>query len=500
MSRLFRHRGVRPLIVLAAGVLGTAGLSLNVLPSAAQESTTQTTRPSSEAGTSTNRDSSDLSEGGSQSRSSGGGARQSGNRIENVAYDLRLEDARIESVNLDDDDEEFAVFEFGRVVHDVSNASGFSLLGFDSNASVKASDARLVQGDPGEVLVSFPSGTDLSRYTMAQVDTGTVEDEAGEANLPGSVSLDGSRSGSSSDPTDGPDLESVRAIDSLERVEYRYDEQIDEGAGDASKLGFYTEDGLLVRARSIVTAEDNILIAQFDRQTEDGELFFAEAGAVKNGKGIESSPGSIGSSTTGPDLSSVSSVIGTTQWDFRYDQPVTDVDVSKFAVYAADGTEFQATGFARPSAEVVRIAIPALHEFPEDIVVAAAEHGAVKADDGSDTPSTVGAERVGSSTLGSGRTSGPDLESASRDTAAGQIRYRFDENVDDDLTYDPSDFMAVMPNGDLVQARSVVEIDDDTVLVNFDKNIVAAAEAVAINHGAVKDFQGEESPAATVNA
>ena len=40
-------------------------------------------------------------------------------------------------------DEEFAVFEFGRVVHDVKDASGFSLLGFDSNARVKASDARL---------------------------------------------------------------------------------------------------------------------------------------------------------------------------------------------------------------------------------------------------------------------------------------------------------------------------------------------------------------------
>lgn len=69
-------------------------------------------------------------------------------RIENVAYDLTLKDARIESVNLDDDDEEFAVFEFGRVVRQVRNASGFSLLGFDSNASVTASDARLVQGDP----------------------------------------------------------------------------------------------------------------------------------------------------------------------------------------------------------------------------------------------------------------------------------------------------------------------------------------------------------------
>jgi hypothetical protein len=58
--------------------------------------------------------------------------------------------------------------------------------------------------------------------------------------------------------------------------------------------------------------------------------------------------------------------------------------------------------------------------------------------------------------------------------------------------------MIMTPNGDLVQARSMVEARGNTLLMNYDKNIVHAARGIALNDGAVKDFQGNKSPARTI--
>jgi hypothetical protein len=298
--------------------------------------------------------------------------------------------------------------------------------------------------------------------------------------------------------TDGPDLISMRPIDSLERVEYRYDEQLDEGGGNAADFGYYTADGLLVSGQRIVTSEDNAIMVEFDRQTEDGVLFFAKGGATKNTRGIGSAPGAIGTATTAPDLASVSNVIGKTQWDFTYDSPVTDIDLDKFVVYSADGTAYQAKGYSQPSAEVVRIAIPELHDFSANMVWAAAQDGAVKANDGSDVQSTLGARRIGNSTAASGPSAGPFLTSVSLDEAAGQVLFVFDKPVDDDLTYDAKNFMIMTATGDLIQASSMVEVAGNTVLMNYDKNIVQAARGVALNDEAVKDFQGQNSPARTI--
>jgi hypothetical protein len=480
----------RSAIALAAAALGTAGLSLALVPSFAQEST-PTTVPGS-----------DLREGGPAATVPGSGSnglRENRNRIENVAADLTLESARIESLNLNDTDQEYAVYHFARVVHEIRDAGGFTLKGFNVDTRAVAADARLVQGDPSSVLVGFPSGTDLSRYTLASVDTGAVEDEAGEANLPGSVPLQGSTVAGSQNQTDGPDLVSVRAINSLERVVYSYDEQIDERDGVvATWFGYYTADGLTVPATSLVTADDNSVTVAFDRQTEDGVLFWAKAGAAKNLRDIESSPGSIGTATTAPDLVSVSNVIGRSQFDYTFDAPVTDVVLERFVVHAADGTAYQAKGFARPSAEVVRIAIPEIHKFSGSMALAAADEGAVKASDRSGVASTLGSRHIGSTSAAEGLSAGPYLTSVSMDDAVGQVRFVFDKPVDDDLTYEARNFMIMTPAGDLVRAQSMVEVTGNTILVNFDKNIVRAARGVVVNDGAVQDFQGQKSPARTL--
>jgi len=235
----------------------------------------------------------------------------------------------------------------------------------------------------------------------------------------------------------------------------------------------------------------------FDRQTEDGVLFWAKSAAAKNLRGIESSPGSIGTSTTAPDLVSVSNVIGQSQYDYTFDAPVTNVDLDKFVVYAADGTAYTAKGFARPSAEVVRIAIPETHKFSANMALASADEGAVKTSDRSEVPSTLGSRHIGSASA-NGISAGPYLTSVSMDDAVGQVRFIFDKPVDDNLTYDAKNFMIMTPAGDLVRATSMVEVTGNTILMNFDKNIVSAARGVVVNDDAAQDFQGQKSPARTI--
>ena len=487
----------RSAVALAAATLGTLGLGLAMVPSFAQDSKAP---PSEEPATPV--PDPDLKEGGDDAEApepAANGPRENGNRIENVAADLSLESVRIESLNLNDTDQEYAVYEFGRVVHQVRDARGFTLKGFNMDTRAAAADARLVQGDPTSVLVGFAPGTDLSRYTLGSVNTGAVEDEAGEANLPGSAPLQGSTVAGSENLTDGPDLTSVRAIHSLERVVYDYDEQIDErNGGDASLFGYYTADGKSVPATSLITADDNSVTVAFDRQTEDGVLFWAKQGAAKNLRGIESSPGSIGTSTTAPDLVSVSNVIGHSQFDYTFDAPVSNVAPEKFVVYAADGTAYKATGYARPSAEVVRIAIPEIHKFSGNMALAAADEGAVKLDDGSQVASTLGSRHIGATSAADGVSAGPWLTAVSMDDAVGQVRFVFDKPLDDNLTYEAKNFMIMTPAGDLVRAQSMVEVTGNTILMNFDKNIVHAADGVVVNDEAVKDFQGQKSPARTI--
>jgi hypothetical protein len=485
----------RSAIALAAAVLGTLGLALAVMPSFAQES-----KPPPNEQPATPVPGSDLTEDGATPATGPAvkGPQEAGNRIENVAANLTLESARIESLNLNDTDQEYAVYHFGRVVHEIKHAQGFTLKGFNVDTKASAADARLIKGDPTSVLVGYAPGTDLSRYTLASVEIGAVEDEAGEANLPGSVPLEGSTVAGAQNLTDGPDLVSVRAINSLDRVVYTYDEQIDERAGgDASRFGYSTADGKTVPAKSIITADDNSVTVAFDRQTEDGVLFWAKSAEAKNLRGIESSPGSIGTSTTAPDLVSVSNVIGQSQFDYTFDAPVTDVALDKFVVYATDGTAYAAKGFARPSAEVVRIAIPEIHKFSANMALASADEGAVKADDASMVASTPGSRHIGS-TAANGLSAGPYLTSVSMDDAVGQVRFVFDKPVSDDLTYDAANFMIMTPAGDLVRAGSMVEVTGNTILMNFDKNIVHAARGVVVSDGAVQDFQGQKSPARTI--
>ena len=111
--------------------------------------------------------------------------------------------------------------------------------------------------------------------------------------------------------------------------------------------------------------------------------------------------------------------------------------------------------------------------------------------------STLGSRHVGSASA-SGLSAGPYLTAVSMDEAVGQVRFVFDKPVDDNLTYDAKNFMIMTPAGDLVRASSMVEVTGNTILMNFDKNIVHAARGAVVNDDAAQDFQGQKSPARTI--
>lgn len=459
---------------------------------AKQNPSEQTTEPTS-----------DLRESPSDAEGTNGKAGPAdGQRVENVSLNLTLQSARIELTNLDDAEDEFVVYRFAQVVNEVKAADAFALSGYDSDAIIRAKEARLVQGDPSSILVHYPPGTDVARYTIASVATGGVEDEADQSNLPGSVPLEGSSVGQGpGTATEAPNLVTARAVNSLERVVYSYDEQVD-GSGaeglDAARFGWYTLDGKLVRGSSIVTVDDNAVTVQFDRQTEDAVRFIAEDGAARNRKGTASTIGAVGGPTTAPDLLAVEGPIGRTQYDLRFDMPVTNVALDRFGIYAVDGTRYQPTGFAQPAAEVIRIALPEIHEFTGNMALITVGQEAVRSADASSTPSTVGSQRIGGMAPAAGMTSGPNLASVNVDQATGQIRFIFDRAIDNDLAYDPGHYKAVTASGDLVPARFFVEAADNSILMTFDRNVASAARAVSLDSGAVKDFKGESNPARTL--
>lgn len=448
-------------------------------------------------------DDEELTEGGSSDsdsstdRGGSAGSLTGGSRVTGLTQDLGLDSARIISQDLDDDEEEFVVFAFEDFVREINDEDGFKLVGPATDSDVSADSARLVEDSPDEVLVAFPAGTDLTQYSIATVDPDAVRDEVGEGNVPATVTIDGSTldGGRSA----GPDLVSVSLDRTLDRVTYRFDEELNEsGAGSASDFGFYTFDGKVVEGDRVITIEDDRVVVEFDDQVEDGVRFFAAGGAVDDRQGVDSVPGSIGDETTSPDLESVSRVDGDTQFDFVFSEDVANVDPANFAVYGDDGTRFAGEDWARVDAQTVRVIFPEIDDFTDDIVVAAVDESAIEANDGSDVSNTVGSETVNDGQIQSGITSGPDLESVQVDESSGQVMYEFDEDVDDDVTYEADDFFVITRAGDLVPGRAFVEAEDDTILVTFDKNVVEAADGFVINAGAAQDHAGNESPAGSL--
>jgi hypothetical protein len=424
---------------------------------------------------------------------------------ENLSIGMRPQSAAIVSVNLDDSDSEFVEFRFADRVQEIRNPQAFILQDYAGEAAVAATSARLVQGRGGadSVLAGFPSGTDLRSYTLAVVENGAVANRDGDSNVQASVRLAGSQTPTGPGRTAGPDLVAVSHDETLNRITYRFDEQIDGGAGlNPTGFGFYTQDGARHEGSSIVTSEDNWVTIQFDEaagaQVENALSEFVGAQAVEDLKGSANPIGAMAGLTSLPELVSTTPVAGMpTQLDFRFNRVVSHGDLGAFAAYSEVGTPYRGVSLSRPSAQVVRVTFPAIRDFSNQIVMGAVASGAVRALDTAGEENSIATAPVRSSHVAWGATSGPNLVASKLDRATGEVTFTFDKKLDDDIAVDPSAFSIITVSNRLEPGSALLLVHGKRAIVQFAENAVAGAEGITIDAGAVADYQGHPNPVST---
>jgi hypothetical protein len=425
------------------------------------------------------------------------------NTDRNLSFDLRLINATIDRVNLDSDEQEFVRFQFGTQIDEVVDETAFLLVGLDPKDVVKSEVAFRDEDDLDTVLVGFPARTDVHSHTLATAAPGAVQTVSNESNIPDSVPLTGSNVGTGNGLTTGPDLLSVDIDANLERAVFVFDEQLDESQKpSATSFGYYTDSGLDPRGSDVVSVEDNTVTVRFDEeggdQIEDAARLWVDAGAVSDTAGNTNPVGAFGEQTSAPDLQAIEDGPGQTQFEFVFDDEVTEAKAASFAVYTADGTRYTAESVTRPDSQRVRAAFPKIQNFGDEVVLASVDREAVKADGGFDTPNTVGALPIWIAGLAQGGTTGPDLIGVQLDAKTGQATLTFDEDIDDDKTYKASDLYLITTSGQMVAAESIVESHHRTMIVTFRPNVAKAADGLTINAGAVQDFQENGNPLDTL--
>jgi hypothetical protein len=423
---------------------------------------------------------------------------------QNPSLSIRPLSASIESLNLDDTDSEVVELRFADRIQEILDPQAFSLLDYAGEAGIAASSAQLVQGAGGakSVLVGFPSGTDLRTYTLAVVDNGAVANRDGDSNVQGSVALKGSRNATAPGRTSGPDLIAVSADQTLNRITYRFDAQLDESDGiNAAGFGFYTGDGVRHEGSSIVTVEDNRVTVQFDEagsQVEHAVSEFVSPEAVSDLKGSANPIGALAGPTSLPRLVSTTPVAGMpTQLDFRFNRAVDQGDLGAFAAYSEVGTAYEADSLSRPSAQVVRVTFPEIRDFSHQIVMGAVDSGAVQALDRAGEANAIATAPVRSSHVALSTSSGPNLVATKLDRATGEVTFTFDKKLDDDIAVDPSAFSIITVSNRLEQGEALLLVRGTRAIVQFPETAVAGAEGVTIDAGAVADFRGHTNPVST---
>ncbi len=418
--------------------------------------------------------------------------------LDDLSVDVRLESVDIERFEIDDDEEEFTLFCFTADVQEVVDPGAFALQGFPDDQVAVAVSAELFEDDTSCVLVGFESGSDVPQYSIGVVSGGAVAEINGDTNLPGVSPLVGSLSATGEGRTAAPDLVNVEVDDTLDRIRYQFDTELDPDSAQAELFAKKSSSGEIALAESGVTVENDTVVVSFadGADVEEGTRFQALAGAVADVQGLASTPGFVGDATAAPDLvgATRSSEIGT-QYDFTFDEEVVEGDVAQFVVYTANGDAFTAQDINRPSAEVIRANFPEVEDFADSIVLAAVSPGGVQAIDEGSTDNTLGTAAIaGTGGAGAGTTAGPDLIGAALDPGAGQATLTFDEAVDSDSDPAADQIYVVTEAGEVTPATGLVETSGADVTVIFDESQVEAAAAVIVGPAVVVDEQGDANP------
>lgn len=407
--------------------------------------------------------------------------------------DLRLERADIELVNLDNEEQEFVRLTFTERIQgnaDDIDPGSFFVQGADPEQLAEGETVQLVHNRPRQLLVGFAAGTDLLSYTSAGAGHGVIENTSGDANIASIVGLEGGTANVIGRTT-SPELQAVDVDASLNRVTYEFDEFVENGDANASEYSFLLASGAEITGEDVIALDDNRVTIGFGdgsgAQLEKAEQFVAGNGAATDEAGNESVIGSIGAPTALPDLVSVTRN-GNSQWTFSFDEPVREPEAGSFHLYSVDGDVYDGEIANLTDPRNVLVTFSEVRDFADQIVIAAADRGAVSDLGTEGDESTAGSEPVGSTRL-LGTSSGPDIDRVTANAEANQLSIIWDERIDEDQSVNASDFAIVTTGGALVEATSVITLDDDERLVRleFPESALETRAALVVQPEAVVD-------------
>lgn len=512
---LRRYALLLPVLValLAAAILLASGgpqhsaraASVTATPTATAGSTS-----SSSDSSSTNDSGSSEGDIGSNGSTSGGSVLDGVGETQNVDPGNRLDSAKVVHQNVNDGQQEYARYCFTDDIQSLntSKADQFAVMGPDSETGVQATDVKLDQTRDHCVLAGFSAGTDLKGYTVAAVLGGVVKNRDGQRNVADTIALGNGRNTSSSDRTAGPDLVKVRISKNLNEAQYIFDEDLDKGSANASNFGFYSKAGGYHTASSVVSTYNKTVTVKYDSndQVDTGQRWFATGSAVQDTDGIDNVLGTTSASTDAPDLTSVSRDASDTEYDYKFDENVGDLQASDFHLYTNNGTDIQADSISVDGDEVHATFSQDIEDYPHEITIAAVDpsnatntSNDTTSDSSNGTTPTIGAVDLSSTnTTRRGRTTGPDLTSVAKNADDQQITLTFDEKLDDDKTNtDASGIYLVTSDNRLLQADTILSIKGHKVYVKANKTDIKALKGLVIESGAVTDKQGNTNPLTT---
>lgn len=418
----------------------------------------------------------------------------------NIDISLQLKQVQIKKFDPDDTEDEFIEFVFGNKVLDIIEPSAFKLIGVSSSEVISAIEVNRNEKAPNALIVSFPSGIDPTDYPLAAVAPGAVASIKGEVNPGDSQVLLGAKVKDSL-ATAVPKLVDIQVEPSLERIIYVFDQKLEETPGKPFDFGYYSLEGTLHKAEAITSVNDNKVIAKFNErggdQVEEAVRGVVLAGGVRDKSGLPNPIGSLGGLTTSPDLVEVYNGPARTQFDFKFDKDITNPQPEAFDVYTRLGKAYPAVDARLVGSNVVRVTVPAVREFDDEVVFGTTKPGAVTGDKGFDTPSTIGGIVL---TKGKklkddiGVVAGPELINVQSDAKGSMVKFIFDEKVDDDQIADPNDFSLITQSGTVVTGASFVDADDNWVVITFEPAAIKAANSAMVVAGAVVDFEGNPNP------
>jgi hypothetical protein len=311
------------------------------------------------------------------------------------------------------------------VINGQAAAGDVTLAGYDASVTQVGSPPAALGNSC--IRTAFPG--DLSQYTVATVQAGTVRSGAGgPPNLTDSTPLLGSESQSGSrGGTVAPDLELAIPLGDRNQVLYGFDQDVRcAGAGPAggtpAGFVFYDHHGATAAGSGFASCEDNQVLVQFgpEASVASAQVAQALAGAVVADTVLATPNRSFSTEIAGrtgrsidPDLVSGELVDpggATNHVDFTFDEEVAQAgtDAARFEVILSTAGSLTGSA-AQAEGNRVRVTFSDLRTLSEHVVGAAARSGATTArDDGA--PSKAGGRPAGGNAgaFALGYTTAPD--------------------------------------------------------------------------------------------